>query len=276
MNKKLKKCIIIIAALIGVTMLILLIGLFYVLFTEKDLDYFMSDNMKNVESIELIVDANKSNAAKSVMIYDKEVIDEIMEKLGKNKLKPYYSESEGYVPDKGVNIRIYGQEKERLYYHVDFTNSKCIVDIGASVNGKMDEGMRYMAEYSFDKEAGEELCEYVEAVYESSIRNIEISDIRELGRSKEYDWKVFKQFMCDDVENMGTKVRDGLSASHVAKFEIKETNAYMYVWYLNGTIHTSKETNEYQLVMDAIIYDEAGNSMSIYDEGLDEFLEELK
>ena len=276
-NKSKKRKIIITVCIVLVTIIAILTGLFYIFFMEKDYKFYMGKNMKNVESVEIVIDADKAGEAKTVMIYDKEVIEEIMEKLSENKLKPHYAESEQYIPDKGFSIILYGEEKEVMYYGTNFTNVKCIVDIGNKSNGKMDNGIRSWAGItSFDRAAGEELGEFVEKVYYDSIRNIEISDIKELGKNKEYDWNVFKQFRFNEVEDMGKKVRDGLTTEDVAKFEINGKNAVLYVWYYEGVVVTSQETNEYWLVCDAMIYDEEGNSISIYDEKLDEFLEGLQ
>ncbi len=274
MKYKIKKYIIIAISLI---LLIIMISIFYVMFMEKDFEFYMGNDIKNIESIELIIDASKNTEEKSVMIYDKEVIDEIMEKLAENRLKPNYSGDSDSLSGKGFSIIVYGEEKKQLYYLANHTNTEWIIDIGIVSNGKVDEGIRsWVGITSIGKEEGEELYEFVSEVIEENARNITISDIKEFGKNKEYDWNVFKQFIFNDVDNMGKKIRENFTSSNVAKFKIEEINAYMYVWYYEGTVVNSKGTNEYWLVCDALIYDEKGNSISIYNEGLDEFLEELE
>ena len=194
--------------------------------------------------------------------------------MGEYKLQPYYPMGAYNTLDKGFSITVYGEEKKQFMYISSFTNTNCTVDVGMISNGKIDESIKSWVELtSISKSDGESLYEFVAQVLEDNAKNIEIFDIKEFGKNKEYDWNLFKQFTLVEVEDMGRKVRDGLDTEEVGKFEIKGTNAFLYVWFYEGTIEGQ---GAYWLVCDAMIYDEEGNSISIYDEKLDEFLEGLQ
>lgn len=272
--KKKKK---IILAIIMLFIAIFVTYTVYFFFGRKKYTFYMKDTTMEIEAIQIYIgeDTNQKPNIQSGITYKTEVINDIIEELKKVKMKPSYINSE-LKDNKDFSIILLGKDNQRLYYLANEGEDKYFVDIGMEENGVVNSGIKELISYtSIHKEQGDELYDMLKQVLEDNICEITISDIEKMSKEKVYDWNQFQQYLFTDTKSKEI-TRKELTSNGAARFQIAEKKGYLEVVYFNGIIADSNATNRYAEVLEAVIYNEKGEEMDFYADGISTFLEKME
>lgn len=272
--KKKKKIIFSVSILFAVIVISYLV---YFFFGGKKYTFYMKDATMEIEAVQIYIDGDTDNDSLSGVIYDAEVINDIMEELKRVKLKPNYLNSEVENSEKGFSIVLLGKDNQRLYYLASKGKNNYVVDIGVEENGVLDNGIKkIIRDTSIPQKQGDNLYGLVKQALEDNIREITVSDIKKMSKEKIHDWNQFQQYLFTDIKAKAVSKRGMTSSEYAARFLIAERKGYFDVWYYNGIIVNSEGTNRYAEVLEAVVYNEKGEKIDFYAEEIGAFLEEME
>jgi len=274
--KKKKKII-----FIAITLLIaiFIIYIVYFFFGRKKYTFYMKDDTMEIEAVQIYIDGdtNQELYSDSVIIYNPEVINDILGELKKVKLKPNFSFSDAEGSKKGFSIILLGKDNQYLNYLASEGNDKYFVNISIEDNGVViDNGIKDLICYtSISKSKGDKLYDLAKQALEDNICEITVCDIEKMSEEKIHDWNQFQQYLFTDIEAKRI-TRGELTANGTARFQIAEKKGYLEICYFNGIIGNNEGTNRYAKVLEAVVYNEKGEKMDFYAEGISTFLEEME
>ncbi|MEY8329381.1 hypothetical protein AALB81_08605 [Lachnospiraceae bacterium 48-33] len=274
---KKKKKIILVTIMMFVTVFIVYTVYFF--FGRKKYTFYMKDDAMEIQAIQIYIDedTNQNMVAQSVIIYKTEVINKILEELKKVKLKPSYSFSGSEDSKKGFSFIFLGKDNKQFSYLASEGKNNYFVDVTMEENGVLDDdGIEYLISFtSILKEQGDKLYDLAKQTLEDNISEITISDIEKMSKEKIYDWNQFQQYLFTDTKSKEI-TRKELTSNGAARFQIAEKKGYLEVVYFNGIIADSNATNRYAEVLEAVIYNEKGEEMDFYADGISTFLEKME
>lgn len=215
-------------------------------------------------------------------IYDMDIVDEMYDIIYTVKTKPYWSMYDKEEVDRQFSIDVMGPDNKRVYISADDYGDCYVAYIGGLDNGRgvEDNIWGFAGRVCIDKEEGDKLYELVCKRYEENIRNIAAKDIETFSKEKVTDWRKFRQFrnVKIELELEDILVIDGEEYHDCYRLQIDGKEGHILVWTYEASVHDAKkgETKEYYDVVRALVYNEKGESMDLYDEGIGEFLEAMK
>lgn len=277
--KKSKK---IIFAAMMTLLAVLIIYIIYFFFGAKKYTFYMKDNSLEIQAIALLIegDVNQELDSREFVIYDRDVINDIMKELKTVKMKPDFSMSESGNGQKVFSIRLLGENNQQLYYLAGEGNNCYLVNIGTEDNGTVDEGMKhFIGQTSISKKNGDKLYDLIKQTLEENISHITVSDLEKISEEKTYNWNTFQQYLyTEDVDaEARTVTRGEMTSAGAARFQIEGKKGYLVVWFYNGILVDEEEiANRYAEVTGAIVYNGEGEEMNLYEDGISTFLEEME
>ncbi len=251
----------------------------YVYFYEKPYTFFMPVEREDIQRMELSHD-NETVIDSSVDVFDKTTIDAIMDGMKDVKIQSVFWEIEKEEEMTGKGFSIYIKCKEQAYSFIasENKNGYYVVYLGEtfkdedSILGRNDGTAKKMS-----KEQGDKLYDVVMNSIDENLKEVTKQELLKISEEKEYNWNKFEQYINVKDESITTKkTRDGITSLEVAKFPIENSESYMVVWYRDETIINGESITYIEEVCDAIVYNEDGEEMNLYDEGIATFLEEMK
>ncbi len=269
MNKK--KTVLILFVLI-VFLIFFAFVLFF--FKAKNYTYYVKESIGSIQGINIQSDDYET---RDIWVFNEDDVNELYKYFENLEAWPCTSSNDGGA---GFRVSFLGEDEKIIYFSAYDGGKYYIVNINEQYNGMPIENTIWDAFGSLyiSKEDGEKLFEIINGIYEDNYRNIYIEDIQKISNNNEMDWRKFTQFIYSEIEE-GELIEQGEYISEKpVRFEIKNTSGYMDVWYYNVSYWDveSNVSERYSKVIQAIVYDESGNSMNIYDDGIDEFLEMIK
>ena len=273
---KKKKKIIFTAIMLFAAIFIVYVAYFF--FGGKRYTFYMTDDIMEIEAIQINIDedTNQEIDSRTIVIYNTEVINDILEELKKIKLKPSYSLLAAKDSKKGFSFILLGKDNKQWNYIAGEGENKYFVTIGLEKNGTIDKGIKSLIDStSIRKEQGDKLYDLAKQALEDNICEITVSDIEKMSKEKTHDWNKFQQYLFTDIEAKRI-TKDGLTAHGAARCQIAEKKGYFEVQYYNGINRDSGGTNRYAKVLEAVVYNEKEEKMDFYAEGINTFLEEME
>lgn len=276
MENKKKKVVII--SIVFIVLGLCVTGGAYFFFGSKSYTFYQVEDIGEVKYVLLtLTEETKADIIRQeYVIDDMDVIEELQKKLNDIKVSPNYTTNQS-TSGNGFSITFLGENKQRFGIYASEDRNNYLINIRMGDNeGVVNLGIKDLInQTSISKEDGERLYEYVNTILNENIHNIKISDIKELAEEKIYDWNQWRQYTYTIDRTAGIKTRGKFSEKEPAKFEIEGTDAYLLVWFYDGIIVDSEGTNQYTEVIDAIVYNENGEEMSVYEKEIFDFLEDM-
>ncbi len=267
-----KKKVVLISGLI--LLVSLLVGFCIFFFNAKKCTYYVKESIGKLQGINIRSDDYET---RDIWVFDEEDAHEVFEYFEKLEAWPCTSSSEGGA---GFNVSFLGEDEKIIYFSAYDGGKYYIVNINVQHNGKPVENTLWDAFGSLyiSKEDGERLFELVNGIYEDNYRNITIEDIQKLSEDRVTDWRKFTQFKYSKIKDGELINQDGYTSEKPVRFEIQNTSGYMDVWYYEVWYwdNESNASERYSKVIQAVVYDESGKSMNIYDDGIYNFLEMMR
>ena len=280
MKKKMKVVIATILAVILIAVVAVVLYCLWFFFGAKSYTYYRSDDLGEIQSVLFLPQADKGEEGRfdsnEFIIYDKEIIQEIMDALEPLKLKPTYTinEPDGY---KGFTIQLMDGNKKNLYLIGNYWEDCYQIWIGMENNGAFEDGVKgWIGQTTIPLEDGERLYELVNRILEDNIHNITVDELKKLAEQQSRNWNLFKQYFYTEEDTKDVRTWGYVTFDEIYKFQIEGTDAYLNIWAHDGIVDDEDGRNRYADVIDAVVYNENGESMNLYEEGISEFLEGLK
>jgi len=266
-----KKQIVGIIIIVAIVATIVAVVAFF--FSPKKYTYYINQDVDLGKLKAVSIDLYEEGT-EEICIYDDELIEELLKVLDTVKPWPYCSVNGGNGI-KGFSVEFLGKDNKSMSIYMSDCDYYYVGSFNLEDNGSYPDSPVWdmMGSVCIDKEDGERLYELVQAEYSENIRNIAVGDILKLSKDGVTDWKVFQQFKyveADDVENIE---KGDLISETPVYFYIEGKKGYVLVWYSDATVENEEGINHYDEVMQALVYDENGKSMDLYDEGIGEFME---
>lgn len=269
MNKK--KVVLILVVILLVSFLV---GFCIFFFNAKKCTYYVNEPIGNLQGIKIYSDDYETP---DIWVFDEEDANEIFKYFENLEAWPCTSLSEGGA---GFEVSFLGEDEKIIQFSANDAGKYYIVDINVQHNGMPIKNTMWDAfgNLYISKEDGEKLFELVNDIYEDNYRNITIEEIQKISDNNVTDWRKFTQFKYTKIKDGELIKQEGYTSEKPVRFEIQDSLGYMDVWYYEvWTFDVEANVSErYSKVIQAVVYDETGESKNIYDYGIDRFLEMMK
>lgn len=253
---------------------------YYFFFGAKDYTFYLSEDMGEIHSVVIITQAEEDEQgpydSNEYILYDTEVMKEIINALEPVKIKPTFTlnSSDNY---KGISLNLREDGTKELYFNTTDWGDCYEVWIGMDDNGALGEGPKeWIGHATISKEDGDRLYKLINQILEDKIVNITIDDVKKMAEENNKNLTQYLKYFYTEEDTTDIRMWDMVSLDYVYKFPIEGTEGYLQVWAYNGIVDGKEGRRIVREVADAIVYNENGEEMNLYEEGINEFMEGLR
>lgn len=268
----------IIGVSIGLVIVGLIVGGIVFLFGKKEMDFYRDKDMGEIKAVCISLDGtvNENVGNGCYWIYDRDVIEKLESELEKIELTVDYSGEEP-VGEDGFNIKFLGDDEQIFSVMMTREQNRYFGHLGMTYSGVVEEGIKsMMGMVTMSGENGDRLYELIKNIMETQIHKMTPEEVSQLSEDEVYDWRRYQQYIYKDEPHDTIKMRDGMESVGVARFDIEGTEAYVMVWYCSAIVYANGEHTVYEEVIDAVVYDKNGDTINLYDENINSFLEDIE